>query len=271
MPGDPSLVDQRLRRDERSRGLRLVGAPEEPSSFVQVEATLLEDLRGYQEDLWDYVEGLMVTSESTARCQRLIGLIRQKKDLETDSYWDGIDNSLQEMSPLLDSMSDSLLSLLAEDAKLANDFDDALTQAIQRVEEARNTFMERNDVWSTIAKSVLDSATRMSQHSSRLARLCKNGAQDQADGARLCVNRIIAQVRAATTMPLADTPLQASKAPAAAEAEQVLSDPKDPHDDVVGADPEENRHREASSATGKSPEVEAHLLNPLGSRQEGFR
>jgi hypothetical protein len=263
-PGDPSkLIDERRLRDERSRGLRVVGALDEPTSFVQVEATLLEDLRGYQEDLWDYVEGLMVTSESTARGQRLLVLIRQRKDIETDAYWDGIDNSLLEMSPLLDSMSPSLRSLLGEDSKLADTFDEALTQATNGVQEARNNFPLSSEELQRIGASVLASATRMSQASSRLARLCKNGAQDQAEGARLCVNRIIAQVRSATAAPLVDAALKASKAPPPEQAGLGLSDPRgDALEEAAGADPEASRHRDASSAPGKSAEVEAHLLNP---------
>ena len=189
---DAFARDASPHREEATRQLH--ARPDEQGAPAEL-VLQLQALRGFQNDLWDYVQALIRTSDSFGRCERLFDFLDAKREeAEGDLYWQGAGKILREMPALARTLPQNLLRAMAreEDAELdlVRAFDLALEAAHGHVRLARNPF-EGGTKRDTIAYNLVDSVQRMQDAASGLADLCRGRAEDLSEQAKQCVAGIL--------------------------------------------------------------------------------
>lgn len=156
----------------------------------------LQALRDFQNDLWDYVQGLIRAGDSYGRCERLFDFLDAKREeAESELYWQGASKIIREMSSLGRTLPKNLIAIFNSDEEAANlklvtGFDTALEAANSYVRTARNPFEGGTDRPKS-AYNLLASVESMQDASSQLADLCRGRAQDLSEQAKQCVVGIL--------------------------------------------------------------------------------
>ena len=183
-------------REEAPRTQPIPGAPPGALAFVPVEAKLLNDLRKLQDNLEDYVEGLIHTGDSLSRCERLADFLEAKREAaDDDLYWQGARNTLRDMSRLRHRLSANLIGLLGQDGSFIDVFDAALSDANGKVRTANNRFQAAQR--QRIAPELLDHVNNMQEAAYELAELCRAASRDLSEQARRVVDKILARFEVA--------------------------------------------------------------------------
>lgn len=190
--------------------------PGEEPSLVPVDAGLLRELQLLQENLWDYVEGFMITNTLRTRIDRLLSdYLKQAKELaDTDLYWKGVDSALGGNYLRVD-LSENVVRLLGEDASLVEDVDDALRRAREHVDTATNPF--QGATRAELALEVLRCATRVLIAATGVASTCEARAKDLSVDVKRSVDRIFARMES----PRSETPQHAERTPAGPKAPEA--------------------------------------------------
>lgn len=218
--------------------------PEEPS-LVPVDPGLLRELQRLQEDLWDYVEGFMITNNLRARADRLLSdYLKQAKELaDSDLYWKGVDGSLGGNFLRVD-LSENVMRLLGDDSSLVGDVDDALRRAREHVDTATNPF--QGATRAGLALEVLRCVERMRNAAAGVASICEARAKDLSVDVKRSVDRIFARMEA----PRGETPQQAERTPPQPKAPEAYGL------DATGA--VSDRSERAPDPAVEPPDVEGH-------------